>query len=208
MAIAETMTGAKRVLSAEPPSAAPPTMTPGIRALVDAHFAFIARSVRRLGVHELDVDDVTQQVFLIAARKLDRFVDGNEKAFLFGIAVRVASDARRAHRRREAGETAVATAPSTSDPTTPEDVVAARQARARLDEVLDAIPDEMRAVFTLFELEEMTMAEIAVALWNRRERWPRVCDAGARSFTPRQSVCGRGSAAGGTDDEGAAQASR
>jgi len=164
VAIAETMTGAKRVLSAEPPSAAHPTMTPGIRALVDAHFAFIARSVRRLGVHALDVDDVTQQVFLIAARKLDRFVDGNEKAFLFGIAVRVASDARRAHRRREAGETAVATAPPTSDPTTPEDVVAARQARARLDEVLDAMPDEMRAVFTLFELEEMTMAEIAVVL--------------------------------------------
>ncbi|HEY0707011.1 MAG TPA: sigma-70 family RNA polymerase sigma factor [Polyangia bacterium] len=134
-----------------------------IRVLVETHFAFIARSVRRLGVPETDVEDAAQQVFLIAAQKLDRVVTGNEKAFLLGIAVRVASEARRSLRRRTARETAAA-GTSEAVSTTPEEIARARQARALLDEILDGMPDDLRPVFTLFELEEMTMVEIATLL--------------------------------------------
>lgn len=131
-----------------------------IRDLVETHFAFIARSVRRLGVPTTDVEDAAQQVFLIAAQKLERVVAGNEKAFLFGIAVRVASETRRALRRRSARESAAADTTSGAS-VSPEEIARERQARAVLDEILDVMPEDLRTVFTLFELEEMTMAEIA-----------------------------------------------
>lgn len=145
-------------------AAAAPATTPAIRALVDEHFGFIARSVRRLGVSEGDVDDASQQVFLVAAHKLDRIDRGNEKAFLFGIALRVAADSRRARRRRAAGEGAAAAEAPTSVAANPEQIAADRQARAMLDDILETMPEKVRAVFTLFELEELTMAEIAKIL--------------------------------------------
>jgi len=36
-----------------------------------------------------------------------------------------------------------------------------RRARERLDQVLDAMPTSLRAVFVLFELDDMTMADIS-----------------------------------------------
>lgn len=140
-----------------------PSTTPDLRALVDEHLSFIARSVRRLGVPEVDVDDASQQVFLVASHKLDRIVQGNEKSFLYGIALRVASETRRAGRRRAAREGVAAAESATAGPT-PEQLAADRQARGLLDEILDAMPDNVRTVFTLFELEELTMAEIAKLL--------------------------------------------
>src|SRR4051812_39693933 len=73
-----------------------------LRSIVDANFDFIWRSLRRLGVAEHSVDDAAQQVWIVAARKLASITPGQERAFLFGTALRVASDARRsASRRRE-----------------------------------------------------------------------------------------------------------
>ena len=156
------MTGKGGVLMVELAPMATMTGVDGtIRALVDEHFGFIARSLRRLGVSEIDVDDAAQQVFLVAARKQERIVTGNEKSFLYGIALRVASEARRARRRRTAGEGAAAAQSMAFVAATPEQLAAERQARAMLDQILDVMPDKVRAVFTLFELEELTMAEIA-----------------------------------------------
>jgi RNA polymerase sigma-70 factor (ECF subfamily) len=145
------------------PDASPPSPSTRLRQLVDLHFEFVARSLRRLGVPEVDVDDAAQQVFLVAGRKLDGIVNGHEKSFLFGIAVRTASDHRRAMRRRTAGETAAADF-AEIHPETPEDLATTRQARALLDVILDAMPMDVRSVFTLFELEGMTMAQIAQML--------------------------------------------
>ncbi len=65
------------------------------RALVDRHFEFVWRSVRRLGVPPGDADDAAQEVFVVAARKLDALEPERERSFLFGTAVRVASTRRR-----------------------------------------------------------------------------------------------------------------
>jgi RNA polymerase sigma-70 factor (ECF subfamily) len=134
-----------------------------LRAIVGAHFDFLWRSLRRLGVPSTDVDDCAQQVFLVAARKLDEIVPDAERAFLFGTAMRVASDARRSRtRRREVHEDDAAEA---FDPAPdPEQIADRRRARAVLDEVLDALPMDLRAPFVLFELEELPTAEIAVLL--------------------------------------------
>ncbi|MCS6900542.1 MAG: sigma-70 family RNA polymerase sigma factor [Myxococcales bacterium] len=133
-----------------------------LRSLVEVHFDFIGRSLRRLGVQEADVDDACQQVFLVASRRLDEIQDGKEKSFLFGVALRVASDARRARRRRAAilDEHSEET-DSPNESLSPESLLHQRRARALLDEILETMPLELRTVFVLFELEEMTASEIA-----------------------------------------------
>lgn len=140
---------------------APAVATPSLRDLVEAHFDFIGRSLRRLGLSDADVDDGVQQVFVVASRNLEAILPGRERSYLFGVALRVASDARRARRRRGAVLDESSEAEGESHVPSPEALVSERQARALLDQVLETMPLEPRTVFILFELEEMTMAEIA-----------------------------------------------
>jgi RNA polymerase sigma-70 factor (ECF subfamily) len=134
-----------------------------LRTMVATHFDFIWRSLRRLGVGTTDVDDCAQQVFWVAARKLSQIEDRCERAFLFSTALRVASDARRSRgRRREVSEDALV--PACDPGPDPEQVAEHRQTRAVLDEVLESMPMDLRAVFVLFELEEMSTQAIAELL--------------------------------------------
>lgn len=130
------------------------------RALVEAEAEFVWRSLRRLGVRPVDLDDTVQEVFVVAARRLGDIELGRERAFLFGIASRVASTRRRTIRRRpEDGEMGLAEKPS--DALDPEELSELRQARPVLQEILDSMSDECRAVFVLAELEELSTREIA-----------------------------------------------
>jgi RNA polymerase sigma-70 factor (ECF subfamily) len=134
-----------------------------VRALVEADSEFVWRSLRRLGVSAADADDATQEVFVVAARRLDDIVSGRERAFLFGIAARVASTRRRTARRRpEDGEQGLAE--TFSDEPSPDEVSELRQARPVLQQILDSMSDDCRAVFILAELEELSAREIAEAL--------------------------------------------
>ncbi len=137
-----------------------------LRELVDTHYEFIWRSLRRLGVAPGDVDDAAQQVFVTAARKLAAINPGSERSFLFQTALRVAADSRRARlRRREVASADVPEKDEESDPVpSPEEAVDLRRARRWLDTILDEMTLDLRAVFVLFELDQITMAEIAVLL--------------------------------------------
>lgn len=134
-----------------------------LRRLLDEHFDFVWRSLRRFGLNADRADDAAQQVFVIASRKLDVIQPGSERSFLFGTAMRVASDARRAafHRREVPTEDAGADRVSSDRP---DELLERRRARETLDRVLDAMDLDLRSVFVLFELEEMTTAEIAALL--------------------------------------------
>lgn len=134
-----------------------------LAALVEAHADFVWRSLRRLGVPEAVVDDETQRVFMIAQSKLPHIAPGRERAFLFGVAMNVAAHARRTvARRREVNEEQLV---GLVDPRPlPDAELDERRARALLDEVLDTMSIELRTVFVLFELEELSMAEIADVL--------------------------------------------
>src|SRR5262249_25656788 len=136
--------GAPIVNSPPGPAARPPGGDARLRRMVDAHFDFVWRSLRRLGVPATDVDDCAQQVFLVASRKLDDILEASERAFLFSTAMRVASDARRSRsRRREVQEEDAAEA---FDPgPDPEQLAERQRARAVLDQVLDAMPMDLRA---------------------------------------------------------------
>jgi RNA polymerase sigma-70 factor (ECF subfamily) len=144
-------------------SAEDPTSNERLQALVAAHVDFVWRSLLRLGVPSADVDDATQSVWLVLARRLDEIAPGSEKSFLFGVALRIASDARRrAGKRRETPMLDAADVPDQRPGA--EEALDRTEARALLSEILDALPDDLRAVFVLYELEEMTGSEIAELL--------------------------------------------
>ena len=136
------------------------------RVMIEAHYDFIWRLVRRMGIDPAHAEDIAQQVFILAMRKVASILPGSERAFLYGITVRAVSDFRRtASFRREVcdlSESAQAKLVS-ADPL-PDEALARKQGRALLDRVLGSLPFDLRTVFVLFELEELTMAEIATVL--------------------------------------------
>ncbi len=137
--------------------------TKRLRGLVEKHIDFVARVVRNLGVPEADVDDAVQRTFIVVARRIDDIRPGAEKAFLFRTASNVGAQGRRSIlRRREVPEEHAPEFPHAVE--TPEALVDQRRARRLLDRTLDAMSEDLRAVFVLFELEEMTMSEIAEML--------------------------------------------
>jgi RNA polymerase sigma-70 factor (ECF subfamily) len=132
--------------------------------MVDDHWRNLGRILRSLGVAESDVDDALQQVFVTAAEKLELIRAESERAFLIQVAVRVAARHRRArHTRRETPD---ADAPlERADPQALPDAALDRERALRaLDRVLAELEEDLREVFVLYEIEEMTMAEIAGAL--------------------------------------------
>jgi len=150
--------GAHRESSKEPSQGA--FSNARLHVLLADHHAFVWRSLRRLGVPDCDVDDASQQVFLVAHRRLSEIAHETERSFLFQTALRVAADWRRAHkRRREQPGMDLLDVPDGA--ANPEELMDQRRARALLDQVLGDMPMDLRAVFVLFELEEMTMMEIA-----------------------------------------------
>jgi len=123
-----------------------------------AHFDFVWRSLRRLGLSPADADDGVQEVFVVASRKLPAILPESEKRFLFATALRVASTRRRGLKRRR--EEPRPWLGEDSEPG-PERLTELARARRDLNEILDAMKLEQRVVFVLYELEEMTVPEIA-----------------------------------------------
>jgi RNA polymerase sigma-70 factor, ECF subfamily len=135
------------------------------KEVYEEHFRFVWRSLRRLGVPESDVADSVQDVFLVVHRRLDEF-EGRSKVttWLYGICYRVARDRRRlAHVRRHVDDEA-AVAERVDDRADVAAEAERRQGMALLESILDEMPIEQRAVFTLFELETMSGEAIAEAL--------------------------------------------
>jgi RNA polymerase sigma-70 factor (ECF subfamily) len=127
-----------------------------------AHASFVWRVLRRLGVSDADVEDACQEVFVVAHRRLDDFEGrASVQTWLYGICVRVGA----AHRRRaRVREQPASTHHEQAAEAPQEDEVALREARVELDRMLGALDDEKRAVFVLFEIEELPMTEVAEAV--------------------------------------------
>jgi RNA polymerase sigma-70 factor (ECF subfamily) len=136
------------------------------RAMYEGHVDFVWRNLRRLGVAEADVDDRTQEVFVVAHRRFTEFVDRGHgpRAWLFQIVLRVASDARRHTRRHpEVPDGGLAMDRASIEPQQT-DAIARREAISRLDAALGSIDLSRRAVLVLHEIEEMTAREISSVL--------------------------------------------
>ena len=132
-----------------------------LRSLFLEHYGSIWRLLRRLGVDATALDDAAQEVFWVAARRLEDIRPGSERPFLYGVALRVASNERR-RRRSSPVLTSVDQLPQLSDgQPSPEDHLEHRRARELLDHVLDQLAPDLCTVFVLFELEGLEVRQIA-----------------------------------------------
>lgn len=132
-------------------------------ALYEAHFDFVWRSLRRLGVPAGLAEDAAQDAFVVVHRRLaDLRVDASAKAWLFAIALRVAHDYRRTLKRKGTVSFDVEAEPSREQG--PFESAAQREAVGKLDRFLSELDDDKRAAFVLSELEGMSAPEISQAL--------------------------------------------
>jgi len=154
--------GSMQAAELELPAAARLASNARVGDLVRTHHDFIWRLLRRLGVAECNTDDATQQVFCVAARRIGDVAPGSERSFLFGTAVRVAADTQRSHHRHEQLDGALDDHRGAQ--LNPEELLEIRRRRELLDQVLDALPLELRTVLVLFELEQLAKAEVAELL--------------------------------------------
>jgi RNA polymerase sigma-70 factor, ECF subfamily len=149
----------------ERPMAAAPSALERDRTLrrwVDSHGELVARVLRHAGTPAAEVDDAVQRTFIIAARRFEAVRPGSERGFLLQIALNVAAHARRSAARRR--EVPASELPERVDADTPELLTSMKRDRLLLEQVVEGLLPELRTVFELFELEQLTMAEIAATL--------------------------------------------
>lgn len=131
--------------------------------LVRRELGSVWRLLRRFGLDSAEADDATQQVFLIASRRLADIDPRRERAFLLATAIHVAQKAHRSRARRRETHDENLSEQRDSAPD-PEELLDRRRARNLLDAILQAMSEDLRVVFVLYEIEELTLAEIAALL--------------------------------------------
>ena len=135
------------------------------KQLFEQHAQFVARFIFRMGIRDADLDDLLQEVFLVAHR-LGGYHPGPAKptTFLATIAVKLVKTERRKRQVRsfvEANDDEVMAASGEGDP---EQTATERQQLLALQKVLEMLDEEKRAVFVLAELEGETVVSIATSL--------------------------------------------
>jgi RNA polymerase sigma factor (sigma-70 family) len=161
-----------------------------IVALYRMHAPTVARWARRLGGPSVDPEDVVQDVFLVARRRLDRWEPGASiTTWLFRTTEKIARSARRRQRLRELmvqllgsdGQPELTAGPS------PLEQLERDETCRRVYAILDRLPERYRRVLILFELEGLSTQEIAdlvgarlptvrVWLFRARSRFAEIAD--------------------------------
>jgi RNA polymerase sigma-70 factor (ECF subfamily) len=146
----------------EPAGAAALDLDSRLRGWLRDYADYVTRVLRTAGTPAQDLEDAVQRTFIVAARRHADVRRGSERAFLLQTALHVAAHARRSAARRR--EWPTSELPEAVDPTTPELLASARREQRLLQRLLERLLPELRSVLVLHEVEELTMAEIAVAL--------------------------------------------
>jgi len=127
------------------------------------HFAFVWRSLARLGVPKSALDDATQDVFIVALRRAAEFGQRSSyRTWLFGIAANIAREQRRSAQRAHQHEPLDEALSSAER--SPLQQASDAQALRFLEAFLATLEDSQREVFILAELERMPSPEIAEAV--------------------------------------------
>jgi RNA polymerase sigma-70 factor (ECF subfamily) len=133
------------------------------QALFSAELAWMWTTLRRLGVRQADLEDVSHDVFLTVYRKLDVYDPARPvRPWLFAFAYRAASDYRRLARHRE----------EPTDDVPEREAVAARgdemlekkEESALVHAALSRIDFDRRAVLVAHEIDGTPMKDVAASL--------------------------------------------
>ncbi|MET0388210.1 MAG: sigma-70 family RNA polymerase sigma factor, partial [Polyangiales bacterium] len=128
---------------------------PTFREIYDDYFGFVWRSAANRGIPSSALDDVTQEVFIVVARKLPEF-EGRSSArtWLAGIVRRVIADYVKKRGNQPAGDEPLEREPANANAPTAQHERDA--ALTLLDGLLAKMTAEQREVFLLHELEELS----------------------------------------------------
>ena len=133
------------------------------RGVYDAELTYVWHTLRRLGVHERDLEDLCHDVFVVVFRHLADYDPRRPiRPWLFGIAFRVASDYRRSARVRREVTGATREVASAAPPADEE--VARQQGLALVAQALATLDLDRRAVLVMHDIDGHVMPEIAAAL--------------------------------------------
>lgn len=155
--------GVEVEIEASRPDSDPPPPAPDFTKLFESESDYVWHTLRRLGVRERDLEDLVHDVFVVVHRHLGDFDPRRPiRPWLFGIAFRVAAGYRRLARtqREQVSDhiEAVDTMPGADD------VVATKQAQAIVQEALEIIDLDRRAILLMYEFDGHSMPEIAQTL--------------------------------------------
>lgn len=134
-----------------------------VRRLYVAHAAELRQALSRLAP-SLDADDLLQEVFLVAISRPDALlVAESPKAWLYGVAVKLAATRTRSSKvRRFFGLETVERVPTNVD--APSRTLEQRDAQRAVTSALDSVSTAKREAFVLFELQGLSGEEVAQAL--------------------------------------------
>ncbi len=140
-------------------------LPPRFTSLYRSHYDFIWRCAQRLGADPAELDDVVQETFLVALRRLDGFdIEGSAQpsTWLFGILRNVLRNHARGQLRRTRKREAFGEVHRDAcvDEAATEQILALEL----LDRFLHSLDPDRRAVFVLSELEGHDSRAIADAL--------------------------------------------
>ena len=129
------------------------------------HAPFVANFVARLGTRREEVDDIVQEVFLVAHRR-GGFIPGAARptTWLAEIAIRVSSAARRRQRRSREDPDVQTVASALAPGRSPGEQAETAEALRRVQQALETLDEAKRVVFILFELEGESCESIAAGL--------------------------------------------
>lgn len=129
------------------------------------HAPFVAKFLWRMGAPEHEIEDLVQDVFLVAHLR-GGFTEGPARAttWLAAIAFRVWSSERRRFRRRSELPNERAVALALARGPTPVEALAAAESADRIRTVLEELDEGARAILILVDLDGSSCVEVAEAL--------------------------------------------
>ena len=127
-----------------------------------AHFGFVWRVLARQGVPDAALEDAVQEVFMVAHRHWGAWHGrASLRAYLFGVARRVAATSRRTHQRQR---NKIDNMPARSPEIALDDQFEDRQRLDHLAAAIAQLDPDRRDVFVLSDIEGLSAPEIADAL--------------------------------------------
>ena len=148
--------------SVAPQLAMPRPAATGFPEIFQQNARFLWRTLMNLGVPSAEAQDLCQEVMIIVHRRLPDFDGVSLRGWLYGICVRVASDYRRSARARH--EISPGEMPESSAASDQVEQLDLRAEQRRLMRALERVGEEKRAALVLYEVEELTLAEVSEAL--------------------------------------------
>jgi RNA polymerase sigma-70 factor (ECF subfamily) len=141
-----------------PPVPAPPDFD----AIFRAHAGFVWRVLQRHGLPARELPDGCQEVFMVVHRRLPEFEGRSSlRTWIYAIAQRVAQGMRK---KRDLSHGELHDESHVGGTAAQDDELQQKQQLALIERALRELPEDKREVFALYELEGMTMAEVARAL--------------------------------------------